>query len=68
MGINLHLKWGGACIGVAATRQSGVNKKQRLKAPLPIVSYRSGACPVWIKVRNPGSIAVQRERSENWNR
>ena len=31
-------------------------------------TYRSGLCPVWIKVRNPASEAVQRERSENWNR
>jgi bifunctional non-homologous end joining protein LigD len=31
-------------------------------------TYRSGSCPVWIKVRNPASIAVQRERSEKWNR
>jgi bifunctional non-homologous end joining protein LigD len=31
-------------------------------------TYRSGPCPVWIKVRNPASIAVQRERAENWNR
>jgi len=31
-------------------------------------TYRSGPCRVWIKVRNPGSIAVQRERSETWNR
>jgi bifunctional non-homologous end joining protein LigD len=31
-------------------------------------TYRSGPCPVWLKVRNPASIAVQRERSENWNR
>jgi ATP-dependent DNA ligase len=31
-------------------------------------TYRSGPCRVWIKVRNPASIAVQRERSENWNR
>jgi bifunctional non-homologous end joining protein LigD len=31
-------------------------------------SYRSGPCRVWIKVRNPASIAVQRERSENWNK
>jgi bifunctional non-homologous end joining protein LigD len=30
--------------------------------------YRSGPCRVWIKVRNPASIAVQRERSEMWNR
>jgi hypothetical protein len=27
-----------------------------------------GPCPVWIKVRNPASIAVRRERSEMWNR
>src|SRR5262250_2948003 len=31
-------------------------------------TYRSGPCPVWIKVRNPDSIAVQRERGEKWNR
>ena len=31
-------------------------------------TYRSGPCPVWIKVRNPASVAVQRERSEVWNR
>jgi hypothetical protein len=31
-------------------------------------TYRSGPCPVWIKVRNPASDAVQRERSEKWNR
>jgi ATP-dependent DNA ligase len=30
-------------------------------------TYRSGPCSVWIKVRNPASIAVQRERSEKWN-
>jgi bifunctional non-homologous end joining protein LigD len=30
--------------------------------------YRSGSCRVWIKVRNPASIAVQRERNEIWNR
>ena len=30
-------------------------------------TYRSGPCHVWIKVRNPASIAVQRERSANWN-
>ena len=29
--------------------------------------YRSGPCPVWIEIRNPASISVQRERSENWN-
>ena len=31
-------------------------------------TYRSGPCSAWIKVRNPASVAVQRERSENWNR
>jgi bifunctional non-homologous end joining protein LigD len=31
-------------------------------------TYRSGPCSVWIKVRNAASIAVQRERSEKWNR
>jgi hypothetical protein len=31
-------------------------------------TYQSGPCHVWIKVRNPASIAVQRERSERWNR
>ena len=31
-------------------------------------TYQSGPCRVWIKVRNPASIAVQRERSEMWNR
>jgi len=31
-------------------------------------TYQSGPCRVWIKVRNPASVAVQRERSENWSR
>jgi bifunctional non-homologous end joining protein LigD len=31
-------------------------------------AYQSGPCRVWIKVRNPASMAVQRERSEIWNR
>jgi bifunctional non-homologous end joining protein LigD len=31
-------------------------------------TYRSGLCRVWVKVRNPASIAVQRERNEIWNR
>jgi ATP-dependent DNA ligase len=31
-------------------------------------TYRSGPCPFWVKVRNPASVAVQRERSEKWNR
>jgi bifunctional non-homologous end joining protein LigD len=36
---------------------------KRVDAP-----YRSGPCSTWIKVRNPASIAIQRERSENWNK
>ena len=31
-------------------------------------AYQSGPYPAWIKVRNLASIAVRRERSENWNR
>jgi bifunctional non-homologous end joining protein LigD len=31
-------------------------------------TYRSGPSRAWIKVRNPASNAVQRERSEMWNR
>jgi bifunctional non-homologous end joining protein LigD len=31
-------------------------------------TYRSGPCPAWVKIRNPVSVAVQRERSKNSNR
>jgi bifunctional non-homologous end joining protein LigD len=31
-------------------------------------TYQSGPSRIWVKVRNPASIAVQRERSELWNR
>jgi bifunctional non-homologous end joining protein LigD len=31
-------------------------------------TYRSGPSRAWVKVRNPASIALQRERSEIWNR
>jgi ATP-dependent DNA ligase len=31
-------------------------------------AYQSGPCRVWIKGRNPASIAAQREGSEKWNR
>jgi bifunctional non-homologous end joining protein LigD len=31
-------------------------------------TYRSGPCPIRIKVRNPASIALQRERSQIWNK
>jgi ATP-dependent DNA ligase len=27
-------------------------------------AYQSGPCRVWIKVRNPASIALQRERND----
>jgi bifunctional non-homologous end joining protein LigD len=30
-------------------------------------TYRSGRCRVWIKVCNPASIAVQRDRNANWS-
>jgi ATP-dependent DNA ligase len=30
-------------------------------------AYQSRPYRVWIKVRNPASVAVQRERSEKWN-
>ena len=30
--------------------------------------YRSGPHAAWVKVRNPASIAVQRERSEKWDK
>jgi bifunctional non-homologous end joining protein LigD len=31
-------------------------------------TYQSGPCRVWMKVRNPASTTVQRERSETWNK
>jgi hypothetical protein len=31
-------------------------------------AHQSGRCRSGSSVRNPASIAVQRERSENWNR
>jgi bifunctional non-homologous end joining protein LigD len=36
---------------------------KRIDAP-----YRSGPHSAWIKVRNPASIAVHRDRSLNWNK
>jgi bifunctional non-homologous end joining protein LigD len=63
----------------ASCSNEHLGRLYRLRACLParcrgIVSkkvdgtYRSGPSRVWIKVRNPASIAVQWERSENWNR
>jgi hypothetical protein len=60
-------------INLQALNCSVLRPRQRCSQP-PIVSkrvdgtYRSGPCRVWINVRNPASIAVQRERSEIWNR
>jgi hypothetical protein len=31
-------------------------------------TYRSGPCRAWIKVHNPASVAVRRERSEIWTK
>jgi hypothetical protein len=69
----------GKARGVADTRQAGTslaNGADFLRRAVPawiesdfiLELYRSGPCRVWIKVRNPASIAAQRERSEIWNR
>jgi bifunctional non-homologous end joining protein LigD len=67
----------GATGGILLNEHSG-RRRARFRARLQagfegIVSkridapYRSGRHSAWIKVRNPASIAVQRDRSENWN-
>jgi bifunctional non-homologous end joining protein LigD len=62
--LNEHIAEDGASVFVHACRlgAEGIISK-RVDG-----TYRSGPCRVWIKVRNPASIAVQRERSEIWNR
>jgi bifunctional non-homologous end joining protein LigD len=62
--LNEHVAADGPTVFEHACRlgAEGIVSK-RIDAP-----YRSGPCPTWVKVRNPTSIAVQRERSENWNR
>jgi bifunctional non-homologous end joining protein LigD len=62
--LNEHIAWDGATVFAHACRlgAEGIVSK-RIDS-----TYRSGPCRVWIKVRNPASIAVQRERSEIWNR
>ncbi len=47
------------------TRRKGAG---RFPARVAAVGDKTGPCRVWIKVRNPASVAVQRERSEKWNR
>ena len=62
--LNEHIAAEGALVFEHACKlgAEGIVSK-RIDAP-----YRSGPHSAWIKVRNPASIAVQRERSENWNK
>jgi bifunctional non-homologous end joining protein LigD len=62
--LNEHIAEDGAIVFAHACRlgAEGIVSKKVNGA------YQSGTCPVWIKVRNPASMAVQRERSEIWNR
>jgi hypothetical protein len=58
---------GGAAALSAAQLADSLRRKQilRLREESDIVI---SPCRVWIKVRNPASIVVVRERSEIWNR
>jgi bifunctional non-homologous end joining protein LigD len=60
--LNEHITEAGPTVFAHACKlgAEGIVSK-RIDAP-----YRSGPHSAWIKVRNPASIAVQRERSENW--
>jgi ATP-dependent DNA ligase len=49
-------------IGVRLLGAEGIVSK-RLGSP-----YRSGPCHAWVKCKNPAAVAVQRERSGNWNK
>jgi bifunctional non-homologous end joining protein LigD len=62
--LNEHIAEEGAVVFAHACKLGveGIVSK-RVDAP-----YRSGPHHAWVKVRNPASIAVQRERSENWNK
>jgi bifunctional non-homologous end joining protein LigD len=62
--LNEHIAADGAIVFAEACKlgAEGIVSK-RVDAP-----YRSGPHAAWIKVRNPASIAVQRERSANWNK
>jgi bifunctional non-homologous end joining protein LigD len=61
--LNEHLAIEGALVFEHACKlgAEGIVSK-RVAAP-----YRSGPYSAWIKVKNPASLAVQRERSANWN-
>jgi bifunctional non-homologous end joining protein LigD len=61
---NEHIVEEGSVVFAHACRlgAEGIVSK-RIDAP-----YRSGPYSAWVKVRNPASIAVQRECSENWNK
>ena len=57
------------CSNMLAGLVSRASFQRRSTGPIDPVRVRSRCpCPVWVKVRNPASIAVQRERSEKWNR
>jgi bifunctional non-homologous end joining protein LigD len=62
--LNEHIEADGAVVFAHACKlgAEGIVSK-RLGSP-----YRSGPHAAWIKTKNPAAIAVQRERSENWNR
>jgi bifunctional non-homologous end joining protein LigD len=61
--LNEHLAMEGAVVFDHACKlgAEGIVSK-RVASP-----YRSGPCSAWIKVKNPASVAAQRERSANWN-
>jgi bifunctional non-homologous end joining protein LigD len=62
--LNKHIAEDGPTVFAHACKlgAEGIVSK-RIDAP-----YRSGRHSAWIKVRNPASVAVQRERTENWNK
>jgi hypothetical protein len=67
--------FGPSCLGrqVANNQFNGTNRlaagwQEAIVSKRIDGTYRSGPCSVWIKVRNPASVAMQRERSEKWNR
>jgi ATP-dependent DNA ligase len=58
---NEHIAEGGPIVFTRLGPEGIVSKKVNS-------SYRSGRFPIWIRVRYPTSVAVQRERSENWTK
>jgi bifunctional non-homologous end joining protein LigD len=62
--LNEHIAEDGAAVFEHACKlgAEGIMSK-KIDSP-----YRSGAYVAWIKTKNPASVAVQRERSENWKR